>query len=274
MKKPSPENKPDTISIQPMGSYLETNADGYLINPASLDNMQPEYQPVIQDVVNLYKETYGDALKQVYVRGSVAKGQAIPYISDLDTFAYVDESAEYLKENSTNRKMRALLEEKYDFVQEIEMNADPMSRAEKDYIILNQSVCVYGEPLSIPKMKPGKEMASHAPNFHNRLIKYQKFLAEESNDKEEIKQFCTWVMKGFLRAGFELTMERSKRYTRDLYLCYKDFSEYYPEKEPEMHQVLHLALNPTTDKKVIQDVIDGIGDWILSEIPKHFDVKR
>ncbi|MCF7831637.1 MAG: nucleotidyltransferase domain-containing protein [Candidatus Pacebacteria bacterium] len=261
------------IQIQPTGSYFNIDTDGYLINPASLDNIQPEYQAVIQDVINLYKEKYGDALKQVYLRGSVAKGQAIPYISDLDTFAYVDESAEYLKENSTNRKMRAHIEEKYDFVNNIEMSADPLSIIEEDYILLNQSVCIYGKPLVIPKMKPGKEMVSHAPNFHNRLVKYKKFLAEESDD-EEMKKFCTWVMKGFLRTGFELTMERSKRYTRDLYLCYKDFSEYYPEKESEMHQVLHLALNPTTDKKIIQDVIDGINNWILSEIPKYFDVKR
>jgi len=81
-------------------------------------------------------------------------------------------------------------------------------------------------------------------------------------------------MKGLLRVGFELTMERSQKYTRDLYRCYETFAEYYPEKEPEMREVLDLALNPTADKEKMKQIMENFGAWLLAEIPKHFEVKK
>jgi hypothetical protein len=261
------------IEIQPKGSYFQIDENGFLINPASAEKIQEKWKPIIDDIVDVYKNTYGEKLRNVYIRGSVAKGEAIDNVSDIDTFAYVNMSKEELKDNNTNRDMRKHIEEKYDFVNGIEMNATPLSTAQNDYIILNQSVCVYGEPISVPNMKPGKEMASHAPGFHNRLSKFERFFHEES-DPEEIQDFCTWAMKGFLRVGFELTMERSQKYTRDLYRCYETFVEYYPEKEPEMRQVLDLALNPTADKNKIKKIMDNLGVWLIAEIPKYFEVKK
>lgn len=271
MEKPLQNEK--VIEIEPRGSYFEIDKDGYVINPASLEKIQPEWKPVIDDIIGIYKELYGEKLKQVYVRGSVAKGEAIKYISDIDTFAYVDETAEFLKEHSTNRETRKHLEEKYNFIEGIEMMADPLSEIPNDYIILNQSICVYGTPLEVPKFKPGKQMVIHAPALHKRMKWFDEFL-EKENDPQEIKQSCTWIMKGILRAGFEITMERSQRYTRDLYRCYETFAEYYPEKESEMREVLFYALNPTSDKEKIRDVLEGISDWLVLEIPKYFEVRQ
>ncbi|MEZ4103239.1 MAG: hypothetical protein R3B55_01620 [Candidatus Paceibacterota bacterium] len=86
--------------------------------------------------------------------------------------------------------------------------------------------------------------------------------------EEDIKNKCVWLMKNILRSGFEITMERSKRYTRDLYLCYKDFSEYYPEKEKIMREVLDLALNPISDKEKILEIKDKITPFLLEEAKK------
>ncbi|MCC7469616.1 MAG: nucleotidyltransferase domain-containing protein [Bacteroidetes bacterium] len=265
-------NKENKIEIKPMGSYFEIDQDGYIKNPTSIEKIQGEWKELVDDIVEIYRKAYGEHLKQVYIRGSVAKGEAVKGVSDIDTFAYVDLPEDYLKEHNTNREMRKEITEKYAFVDDIEMEACPLSEIKDDYILLNQSVCVYGEPLEIPKMKPGKEMAIHSPNFRNRLVWFEKFLAKENEPEEEIKKGCVWLMKGLLRVGFEITMERSGRYTRDLYKCYETFSEYYPEKESEMREVLYYALNPTTDKSKIKSIVDGIGEFLLSEIPKYFEI--
>lgn len=264
----------EKIEIKPMGSYFEVDKEGYIVNPTSVEKIQGEWKALVNDIVEVYKKTYGESLKQVYIRGSVAKGEAVKGVSDIDTFAYVDLPEDYLKEHNTNREMRKEVTEKYTFIDDIEMEACPLSEIKDDYILLNQSVCVYGEPLEIPKMKPGKEMVLHAKGFHNRFKWFEKFLAKEDESKEEVMNGCVWLMKGILRVGFELTMERSKKYTRDLYKCYESFSEYYPEKESEMREVLDLALNPTTDKQKIKNIMDNLGVWILSEIPKHFEVEE
>ncbi|MEZ4103650.1 MAG: hypothetical protein R3B55_03850 [Candidatus Paceibacterota bacterium] len=44
----------------------------------------------MDDVVEVYKKHFGDKLINVYVRGSVVKGQAVEGVSDLNSFAYVD----------------------------------------------------------------------------------------------------------------------------------------------------------------------------------------
>ncbi len=260
------------IEIQPKGSYFQSDESGFLINPASAEKVQEKWKPLIEDIVDVYKNLYGEKLKNVYIRGSVAKGEAVEGVSDIDTFAYVDLSKEELNESNINREVRKHIEEKYDFVEDIEMGAYPLSEISNDSIILNQSLCVYGEPISVQKLKVGKEMAIHSPSFHNRLKWFENFLIKDEND-EEIKKGCVWLMKGLLRVGFELTMERSQKYTRDLYRCYETFAEYYPEKEAEMRDVLDLALNPIADKKKIKEIMENLGTWLLAEIPNHFEVK-
>lgn len=267
--------KPDSkIDIKPLGSYFKLDEEGYLINPASLEKIQNKWKPLVKDIVDIYREKYEENLKQVYVRGSVAKGEAVEGVSDIDTFAYVDFPLEYLNENKIDQEMIKALEKKYNFVEDVEIQVYPLSNIPNNHIILNQSVCVYGDSIKIPKQKPGKEMSIHASGFHNRFVWFDKFLLEKDEADEEIKKDCVWLMKGLLRTGFEITMEREKKYTRDLYLCYETFSKYYPEKEPEMKEVLKLALNPTADKLKIKKVMDNLGQWLLSEIPKYFEVKK
>lgn len=269
------EDKPtkNKIEIEPKGSYFKTDENGFLVNPTSIEKVQEKWKPIIEDIVDLYRKVYGEKLKSVYIRGSVAKGEAVDGVSDIDTFAYVDLSKEELKANNISSDMRKDLEEKYNFVEEIEMGAYSSSQIPDHSIILNQSLCVYGEPIEVPKLKVGKGMALHSPTFHNRFSWFQKFL-ERDDSEEEIKKDCVWLMKGLLRTGFELTMERSQKYTRDLYRCYETFSEYYPEKESEMREVLDLALNPTGDKIRIKQVMDNLGAWLFDEIPNHFEVKK
>ena len=81
-------------------------------------------------------------------------------------------------------------------------------------------------------------------------------------------------MKGILRTSLEILIEKSGKYSRDLYPCYELFSEFYPDKESQMREVLYLALNPTDDVKKIEDIIDGIGMWLIHEIDEVLGIKQ
>lgn len=262
------ENK---IEISPKGSYFETDKEGFLINPTSTEKLQENWKPAIEGLVEACKEHYGEKLKNVYIRGSVAKGEAVENISDLDSFLYVE-----IEENEINYdwadKVENEISGKYPFINGVEIAIETVQKSEKDYILLNQSLCVYGTPVEIPKLKPGKEMAIHAPAIKNRIEKSLSFLEKEENENK-IKNHCVWAMKGILRTGFEITMERSKKYTRDLYKCYETFSEYYPEKEPDMRNVLDLALNPTSNKEIFKDTLEGFGNWLIEETQKYYELK-
>ncbi len=258
------------IEIKPLGSYFDIDTNGFIINPASSEKIQEEWKPVIDAVISAYRHAYGEYLRTIYIRGSVAKGQAVQYVSDIDTYAYIDLPKAEVNEDWTAEAKKEIMA-KYPFVQGVEMEPGPMSEFSEDTIVLNQSVCVYGTPPEVPKLKPGKDLAIHAPSsgFRKKITNFQQFYEAETTDEETSKR-CVTLMKSLLRAGFEITMERSGKYTRDLYRCYEIFSEYYPDKEPEMREVLHLALNPTADKQKIKETIDGFGMWLLEEVRKYF----
>lgn len=255
-----------TIEIKPMGSYFETDSNGYLINPTSKEKIQEKWQPVVADLIHEYQKAYGDKLHSIYIRGSVAKGQAVDGVSDIDTFAYVELPKEEITHDWVKDAEKQITS-KYDFVSEAEMGASPVSEFQDDMIILNQSICVWGKELEVLKLKIDNKLAIHSPNFHKRIEWFERFL-EKDESEEEIKRGCVWLMKGLLRVGLEITLEKSHKYTRDLYRCYETFSENYPEREVEMKEALYLALNPTVDKTKIKSVMDNLGVWLLKETQK------
>ena len=264
------ENQPSSknlIEIQPMGSYFELDADGYVINPASLEKVQAKWKPVIAEIVEAYKLEYGDKLKNIYIRGSVAKGQAIDGVSDIDTLAYVSLPEEEINDDWIS-KVEDTIKNKFSFVEGVELGATPFSEIKEAFTLLNQSICVYGDPVAILKMKPGREMMRHLPHLGERMSRFDRRIQRASTD-EDIEAACTWVAKDLLRASFELTMERSTRYTRDLYLCYEGFSEYYPEKEIEARELLQYALNPTNNKDKIIAIKEKFSAWLITESQKH-----
>src|SRR3989344_772533 len=226
--------------IQKIGGYLEIDKDGFIIKKASAEKFQEKWKPVIEETKNAYIEHFGDKLHSVYIRGSVAKGEAIDGIADLDSIAVVNLPKEQIDikwKEEFNKQIIA----KYPFVKNIEIVAGTLDHALSKnrgvhIIIKTQAVCIYGDDLSdsIAKLKPGKESALHFRNLQDELQQTIDFFENGWGDSlEESLDKCSWIMKRILRTGFELVMERENKYTRDLYPCYESFSKYYPNKKDD-----------------------------------------
>jgi len=128
-------------------------------------------------------------------------------------------------------------------------------------ILKTQSLCIFGNDLSvkIPPFSPNKKM-----------ILNLTWLEDDVNDflkKEKItKRDCQEITKILIRSGFELVIEKERKFTTDLYLCYQVFSKYFPKKENEMREMLHLYLNPTEDDFYLKKKINDFGEWMIGEI--------
>ena len=256
------------IPILEIGKFFDIDPDGYLINPASKEKIQKEWIPIVNDIIEKYKFYYGESLHSVYIRGSVGKGDAIPGISDVDTFAYVTSR---ITETKTDwmKSFEKESEIKYPFAKGIELSVSPVENSTNNKIFIIQSACVYGPDLNkvIGKIKPGKDTMTHTHSFSRNLKLFDWMHKPET--PEEIKKYCTILMKKILRVGLELTIERSGKYTRDLYPSYKIFSEYYPEREKEMKEVLYLAINPTEDLSILTRIRKNLGSWIVEKIEEN-----
>lgn len=261
--------------IEKLGEYLALDSDGYILNTTKLSAIQSKWKPCVDEIVDEYKKHYGSAVHSVYLRGSVAKGKAIENISDIDTFAVVTLPNKDIDKTWEKDFLNAFME-KHLFVNGVELQVSPLEGFEKrrgqKILIKTQSICLYGESLAneIEPMKPGLETTQHLQHLGKEIRSSIELLQNEVND-EKILNDCTWIMKRILRGAFELVMERSNQYTRDLYPCYEGFSKYYPDQKNEMYSVLEMAVCPTKDVSKITSLLEGIGNFVVQESNLYLD---
>ncbi|MGB0925500.1 MAG: nucleotidyltransferase domain-containing protein, partial [Minisyncoccia bacterium] len=192
------------IKIIKTGSFFDIDSQGYIINPASDNKIQEKWRPAIEYIINAYKEEFGNKLKNVYVRGSVSKGMALENISDLDMFAYVHLEKEEIS-SEWSKKLQEKFIAKYSFINGVDIMTKPVSLESKGGILLNQSLCVFGEKTKVEKLKIGKDLILHTPGLQKRFVLFEKF--KENNNDKEILEHCVFQMKGILRVGLEILIE-------------------------------------------------------------------
>ena|ERR1700733_5601090 len=256
--------------------YLLIGEDGCFINSLDKSKIQAIYEPAIIDLINIYKEVFKTDLLSIYIRGSVAAGTATPYLSDIDTIAIGNKQADDSYKQSLEEKCQPLFN-KHSFISKFDSlyitYHDLLTRTSKErfqFIIKYLSVCVYGEDVSsqMRLFAPDKDIVFNLPELRRRIQAVKNDFNAEL-DSVKIKQTCVLIMKLLIRAGFELCIEREKRFTRDLDQSFITFSEYYPDKKKEMKKVLELALYPTDDKKVILRMLNKTGMWLVTTYDYH-----
>jgi hypothetical protein len=60
--------------IRPHGSFLQVDADGYLINDCTTQAFHAEWRDVLSETLRWYQEQLSADLHSVWVRGSVVQG--------------------------------------------------------------------------------------------------------------------------------------------------------------------------------------------------------
>jgi hypothetical protein len=201
------------------------------------------------------------------LRGSVARGNSVDGFSDVDVFALIYDWKARWEMAGWQPDLQRELQVAFPFVREVEVMTSQyfdnfhQKNSRLAMIIKTQSLCIYGEDLNevIPPFLPNKKMILHLT-----------WLEEDVNDflqKEKItKLHCQEIAKILIRSGFELVMQKEQKFTTDLYLCYQVFSKYFPGKEQEMREMLHLYLNPMEDAFYLKKRVKEIGMWVVKKI--------
>ncbi|XXM72406.1 nucleotidyltransferase [Lysinibacillus sphaericus] len=266
--------------IKEMGRFCPEDHNGYIINDASLLNIHPEFIKVIEDTVEHYKTHLKEDLHSIYIRGSIPRGLGIEGVSDLDTIALTTKTAHEMDLGWVEDSER-YLNSKYQCVDGVEfsfysidevLNTDHFSII--PFMIKTHSVCVWGEDARghLPEYKADIMIGNeHLVNLKRQIDQAKEDL-DGNDDKEDIVDCCRWIMKIIVRAGLALVIDKESKYTRDLYPAYTLFAKHYPEKEPEMKQALHYAVNPVEDPDEVLAFLEGMGSWMKKEAEKWLDV--
>lgn len=258
------------IPLRPIGQFFKNDENGYVINPCSIDLIPNHWIPIMELIKESYLNNLSNEIHSIYLRGSLPRGFAIDRISDLDSFALIRKDRIRWQKATWADDFNVKIKKDYVFVQDIELMLSSFNKTlfevnpRLSMVLKTQSLCIFGEDTipSLPRFKPDKSMML---NF--RWLENDLNIFSEKKDIQDID--CQEIMKTIIRSGFELVMERINKYTPDLYLCYKCFSEYYPSYEPNMKQALFLYLNPSKNVSYLKVFVDKFGRWMLKEVRKQ-----
>lgn len=258
--------------IKKIGTVQKIDKDEYIINDLSLDNIQQAYKPILNDVLAFYKKKFDEKIHSIYIRGSVAKGIAIPNIADLDTIAVAyNEIAE--EDLLVKKSFGEEMDNKYPFLNGVELHFINLAKVKvskrTQFLLQTQCLCVNGTDLrkEIPKYGIGEWAYAHSKSLKNNIEDVKKILLDGCST-ERLLVICAWMMKMIVRTGFELVMVKEQCFTRDLYPCYEMFSKHYPKKSNDMLAALKLAIFPTIDTDQILKVLNSLNDFLSFEVEK------
>jgi uncharacterized protein len=257
-------------TIGECGPYLAVTDDGFIVKAASRRTIQDRWWPAIHDIVAAYVTHYCTDLHSLYVDGSVADGRAVDTRTDLDMLAVIDSAR--MKTWLAARWMVDLertLVRRYPFMSGLDVAETALddvwtSRTARKALQM-RTVSVYGPDLSLQRGRLHLSQAFTACfTIQQRLV--ESLYRLEHDEHVDVASCCKWIAKHILRTGFELVMERERRFTAVPHACYESFSRHYPAKEPQMRRTLDLAVMPTNDRKVLAQVLVGWLIWLPNEV--------
>lgn len=235
--------------IQPrrIGRFLFADELGYVRPDVAVERIGEAWRPLVQFISRSLMARQG--VRSVYIRGSIPRGLAIEDVSDAD-FIYVSE----INFDAADLALEAAAQTAFPFVKGVELfrldsaqfnkRHHPNQRPYFHMLVKTQSLFLAGDDLAddIAPFRIGVDMASHVFSLAKEFAQVPKLL-EQSRETGEEQAMRQWFSRRIVRSGLEITMNRSSRFTRDLYLCYEQFARFYPERAEPMYQVLANCLN-------------------------------
>lgn len=131
--------------------------------------MQKEFKPLVEEAATLCKNYFVENLLAIYLHGSIAMGDAIPYLSDLDYYIVISEELRH-EDKKYLEQMEKELQQKYSIVNGIHLSAHSIIDLAKDkfarFVLKYNSVLYFGNDIikeldnsGCEKFEPNAEMA-------------------------------------------------------------------------------------------------------------------
>lgn len=236
------------IQPQRIGRFLGVDKFGYVQPDVAIERVTPVWQPLVVFVRDALMSRPG--VQSVYLRGSIARGLAIENFSDAD-FIYLSET----NFDAADIELEKAIASTFPFVKGLELFRLDRAGFEKKlhpgqkrsyYQMLLKTQCLFlgGDDIArdILPFRIGPEMVSHVFSLQGDFARLPRLLQEGRNSGVE-QTMWQWFSRRIVRSGLEITMDRRSSFSRDLYLCYEQFAEFYPERAQPMFRVLINCLN-------------------------------
>lgn len=245
------------------GYGLDSN--GFIVSDVSIDKIDRVYVPCIQESVESLKKLFPLQLHSVYLYGSVARGEAVAFKSDLDLIAMFDgnvQLAELTKlAGALSQKYCSLVREVGIAVGDYNYTMDPSNYYENAFL-KELCVCVYGEDVR-EQFGPYKLTSEIAIRFNGDIGEAVTRTLEriKSPSNEDFKRFSHVFARKLIRTYYSMVMVRSQIWSTRLGEQSEVFLHYFPEKESIIHTLLNWIDEPPTERQAVYEIVKIEGGW-------------
>jgi uncharacterized protein len=247
------------IEPRRIGRFLTVDQFGNVLPDVAFDRIGDRWRPVVEFVVRSLMERNG--VHSVYIRGSIPRGLAVENVSDADFMCFSE--VRFDAEDGALQKRAAA---DFPFVNGLELSRFDRAtfnkihrRQRRPYFhMLLKTQCLFlaGDDVTrdIAPFQIGPDLVSHVFSLAGEFSRLPNWLEEgrQTGDEQSVRQ---WFSRRIVRSGFEVTMDRSNHFTRDLYLCYEDFARFYPDCSERMYHVLVNCLNGEEDPLRYEELV-------------------
>ncbi|MGE7868870.1 nucleotidyltransferase [Bacillus paramycoides] len=262
-----------------IGHFCPVDVEGFIINDAHVDKIQPVFLEVIQEIKDTCCQLLRDNLHSVYIRGSIPRGIGIEGVADIDMIILVRKDPKAIN-LSWRKKLEVQIAKQFNCISGVELSFYSEKEVTNSeffsfvgFMIQTHSVCIFGKDVKayLPKYKVSQEIAyEHLIHLRKQIEQAHEELIH-NKDVDDIEDCCRWIMKIVVRAGLALTIDREGLYSRDLYPAYKLFSKHFPEQEKNMRKALQYVIEPIKDIEEILSFLDTFGDWLIERAEDYLN---
>lgn len=261
---------------------------GLLVNPCHRTMVSQEWHPPLRTVVMWCRRHFGARLAAVYLRGSVARATAVPYVSDLD-ITVVMEGDLHTQDAEACGARASLVARRYPVCASVEIV--PLSRrslrrapecAGARFLLKTFGICIDGRDVT-------RRMKSFAmrdvpalclPGLPASMSEAARILQSRPSPAVA-RRICRWAAKQLVRSAYELALPELVVYSRDIVHCATIASQRLPRAESLIWRAAKYVVEPTDDASSVLDLIGTLSPIITRAsarspraVPPHPAVRR
>ncbi|MFC0171157.1 nucleotidyltransferase domain-containing protein [Vibrio comitans] len=226
---------------------------GYIINSCSLDNIQPEFNTVVNAVIDELCLCFPDRIDGIYLYGSVPRGTAKVGKSDLDV-SIVFKDAVTNADNEALCSISSSIAKSHHQVSKLDLDPGcmqnillPQEKYHWQFWLRHCCCCVWGNDLSrhFPQQKPSLHIARALNGDVDVFLEQMtgKFARMSENEISRV------LGKKLLRSAYYLIAEQDGSWHTEIAICAEVARKHYPQHKDDIQLAYQLAIGHLVSKE-------------------------
>jgi predicted nucleotidyltransferase len=216
-------------------------------NECSFDKVGSDYKPIVQSAIDSYKRSLDKLLVSIRLMGSVARGESVFAVSDIDFVALVSMNPDAHQRDTIESDARKLTlnqqcVRKVDLEIEIKGRVSPS----RELIFRTDSICIFGtDDYSSTETRISNTTLAKliTPDFNSLMSGYRQRI-KSSIDGEELGKFGRSVGKDVLKCFRRYLILHYGVYRKSASDIHTQLAMYYPEHIETFNCLLRIYEQP------------------------------